>query len=112
MINSVQIMGSLSNNPVFSSKNGKSFAATSLMVTESFQHDGKTKESTSYVPISAFGMAADALSRMVAGDMAVVVGKLQSKSYEKDGKKVWSLEIVARQIHGVAVLGFDDVGAF
>lgn len=58
------------------------------------------KETTLFLNCVAYRGTADFVSKYFKkGDMAVVEGKLTSRSYEKDGEKRYATELIVDKIH-------------
>lgn len=70
-----------------------------LKVADTYvKKDGSTGVSGSTFNCSAWGRTAEAASMLSDGDSCDVVGRLQNRSYEKDGAKVWVTEVVVDRI--------------
>lgn len=60
--------------------------------------DGAKKEETDFHNLVAFGKTAETLSRYVKkGQLLYVEGRLQTRSWEKDGEKKYRTEIIVEQ---------------
>lgn len=58
------------------------------------------KESTLFLNCVAYRSTAEFISKYFGkGDMAIVEGKLMSRSYEKDGEKKYITELIVDKIH-------------
>ncbi len=61
--------------------------------------DGKKQESTDYHNIVVFGRQAENCSKyLFKGSSAYVEGRLQTRSWEKDGQKQYRTEVVADRV--------------
>ena len=57
------------------------------------------KKKTNYIPIIVFGKQAENCENFLAkGRLVGIKGKIQTGSYEKDGKKVYTTDVVAEQV--------------
>lgn len=92
-LNQVLVMGHLGRDPeVRYTKNGKSVANCSIAT--SYKPQGG-QETTTWHNIVAFGAMADQLQACHKGDLVMVSGRLQANTWEKDGEKRTTMEIVA-----------------
>ncbi len=93
MINNVAIIeGNLGKDPeVKQLENGKSLCNFSLAVY-------RNKETTDWIDCVAFGAEADALKQAEKGRKVRVDGRLQQRTWEKDGKKNSKVEILANSV--------------
>jgi len=71
--------------------NGKLVAQFSLAYTD--KHNDK--ETTTWMTVVAFGSWAETAATIKKGDNVIVRGKIQTRTWEKDGKKNYATEIVA-----------------
>ena len=71
-----------------------------LATTEKWKDkDGQKHENTEWHRITLFGKGAEALGpSLKRGQHLFVEGRLRTSSYEKDGQKRWSTDIIADQI--------------
>ena len=61
--------------------------------------NGLNREDTSFIPIVCFGKTAENGNKYIyKGMMIAVEGRLSQNSYEKDGKKYNSIEVIADRI--------------
>lgn len=100
-LNSAMIYGNLTRDPELKAlPSGQSVCSLSLATNEVFTNkDGARKESTEYHNVILFGKQAENTAKYLKkGDSAFVDGKLQTKSWEKDGVKHYRTEIIARTI--------------
>ena len=82
------------------------FVGTALKAAKAYSEKGPAqfmlkveREGTKahdFIPVKAFGDMRDiALQNIVEGSPVAVTGHMQSGSYEKDGKKIYTLDVVA-----------------
>lgn len=108
--NQVTLMGNLTRDPELrSTPNGQSVCSFSLALNRSYKGaDGNWQEATDYVDIVAWGPLGERVSQyLTKGRPALVSGRLQSSSWEKDGQKRTKVEVVAND---VTFLGGRDGG--
>jgi single-strand DNA-binding protein len=92
-INRMILMGHLGQTPEIKyTKTGKAVASLSVATTK------KTKEteSTEWHKVIAWEHLSDQATQMVKGDLVYVEGELKTRSWEQDGVKKYTTEIVAR----------------
>lgn len=57
------------------------------------------KKRTNYIPVTVFGKTAENCERFLAkGSQVGVVGKIQTGSYEKDGRTVYTTDVIAQAV--------------
>lgn len=57
------------------------------------------KQKTSFIPCVCFGKTAENLERFLSkGSKVAVCGRIQTGSYEKDGQKVYTTDIIADSV--------------
>ena len=101
MLNKVQIIGNLGNDPeVKYTQSGQQVVSFSVATTEKWKgKDGQMQEQTEWHRITAWGRLAEICGQYLQkGSKVYLEGKLQTRSYEKDGDKRYTTEIVAREI--------------
>lgn len=100
-LNQVTIMGNLTRSPELrQTPSGQSVAALSLALNRSYKDSNEQwQEATDYVDIVTWGKLAEQVSeRLDKGSRVLVAGRLQSRSWEKDGVKHSKLEVLATDI--------------
>lgn len=96
--NSITIAGRLTRSPADDLKitpNGRSVVRFGVASDYRYQKDGEWIGEPSFFDVEAWGDLADNVSESLSkGDAVVVVGRMQQRSYEKDGQKrtVWELK--------------------
>ena len=99
--NQVTLMGNLTRDPELrSTPNGQSVCSFSLALNRSYKGaDGNWQEATDYVDVVAWGPLGERVSQyLTKGRPALVSGRLQSSSWEKDGQKRSKVEVVANDV--------------
>lgn len=99
--NQVTLMGNLTRDPELrSTPGGQSVCSFSLALNRSFKgSDGNWQEATDYVDIVAWGPLGERVTQyLTKGRPALVSGRLQSSSWEKDGVKRTKVEVVASDV--------------
>lgn len=97
-MNSVILSGRLTKDPIGqSTTSGTSIARFSLAVPRGKDKDGN--EQTDYPNCVAFGKTADLVEKYTAkGSKVMVQGSLRTGSYEKDGRKVYTTDVIVDRI--------------
>lgn len=96
-MNTVALMGRLTFEPELkSTQSGNSFIRFTIAVDRTYQAKGKDREAD-FVDCLAWGNTAEFISRYFhKGSMIAVEGSLQTSTYEKDGQKRKSVEVVVK----------------
>src|ERR1700760_3060145 len=99
--NQVILMGNLTRDPELrQTPNGQNVCSFSLALNRSYKGaDGNWQEATDYVDVVAWGPLGERVSQyLTKGRPALVSGRLQSSSGEKDGQKRTKVEVVANDV--------------
>ncbi len=99
--NRVTIFGHLGADPELRmTNNGTHVLSFRVATTEVyFDKDQKKQERTEWHKVALFGARAEPLSRILSkGSSVLIEGRLQTSSYEKDGSKRYTTEIIASEI--------------
>jgi single-strand DNA-binding protein len=97
------ILGRLTKTPeIKTSSNGTKLLNFTLAVNKSY----KGEEQTSYINCVAFNKTAEIIAQYTEkASKLIVQGEIQTRSYDKDGVKVYVTEIVVNQ---VTIIDFKD----
>ena len=100
MFNKAILMGRLTRDPEQStSPSGVIITRFTLAVDRRYQKQGEEKQ-TDFINIVSFRNTAEFVKKyFTKGQMMLVSGSIQSRSYEKDGEKRWVTEIVAEEVN-------------
>ena len=101
MINRVFLIGNLGADPeVRYTQDGTAAASFTVATTEKWKgKDGQQQEHTEWHRVTAWRRLAEICGEYLAkGSRVYIEGKLQTRSYEKDGQKRYVTEIVAREM--------------
>src|SRR6266568_8866009 len=99
--NQAIVMGNLTRDPELrSTPSGQQVASFAVATNRSWQDaSGERKEAVDYHEIVAWGKLGELAAQYLAkGRKVLVVGRLQSQSWEKDGVKRQRTEIVATDV--------------
>lgn len=99
-MNSVTLTGRLVRDPQirYASQSQMAVANFTLAVDRVRTRDGK-EPTADFPDIVAFGKTAEIIEKYATkGSLVGVTGRLQTRSYEKDGRKVYVTEVVAERV--------------
>lgn len=100
-LNRVMLLGNLGADPELKmTPGGQAVLKLRLATTETYLDRNQVRqERTEWHRVTLWGKRGEALSRFLAkGDRIFVEGRLQTSSYEKNGEKRYSTEVVATNI--------------
>lgn len=100
-VNMVILLGNLGSDPeVTYTQGGTCKARFSLATNERVKdREGNYNEVTTWHNIVAWGATAEAIGKFITkGRQIHIVGKIDNRSYEKDGVKKYISEVVAREV--------------
>lgn len=101
-INRVCILGRLGADPDGNTTSGGGTTVCRMRVATSRmrkQQDGTRQEETEWHNVVLFGRQAETAKQyLTKGSEVYIEGRLQTRSYEKDGVKRYSTEIIAEQM--------------
>lgn len=101
-INKVQIFGNLGADPELRMlPGGNAVLKMRVATNESWLDKEKNRqERTEWHRVTVFGKRAEGLAKFVRKGMKVFIeGRNQTSTYEKEGQKHYSTEIIAEQVH-------------
>ena len=100
-LNKAMVYGNLTRDPELKAlPSGMSVCTLSIATNRVYNdRDGKRQESTDYHNVVVFGKQAENTSKyLTKGNSVFVEGRLQTRSWEKDGQKQYRTEIVADRV--------------
>lgn len=99
-MNKVTIVGTLGRDPeVKFSQEGKAICTLSVATNESVKNGDKWEKKTDWHSITLFGKRAETAGQYLSkGSKVAIEGKLQTRSWEKDGKKQYKTEVFVSEI--------------
>lgn len=100
-LNKVMIYGNLTRDPELKAlPSGSQVCSMSLATNRSYSDkDGKEQEEVEYHNVVVFGKTAENCAKYLRkGNGAYVEGRLQTRSWDKDGVKMYRTEIVANTV--------------
>lgn len=101
--NRVTLLGNLGADPEIRSLNsGDRVATMRIATTETWKQNGEKKERTDWHTVVIFNdKLVDVVERYLKkGSSVLVEGKLQTRSWEKDGEKRYATEVVIQKFGG------------
>lgn len=100
-LNKILVCGRLTREPELKAlPNGNHVASFSLAIGRTFKNkDGQKEEQTEYVPVVVFGKSAESCSQyLTKGQVAMVEGRLQTRTWEAEGEKRYRTEVIAERV--------------
>lgn len=99
-LNSIIICGRLVKDPELKAlPSGQLMGNVSIATNHVYTKDGEKKESVEYHNVVLFGKQAENTAKYLKkGDEALVTGRNQTRSWDKDGVKMYRTEIIADSI--------------
>jgi single-strand DNA-binding protein len=100
-LNKVMLLGNLGQDPELKMiAGGQAVLNLRLATTETYMDRNNTRqERTDWHTVTVWGKRAEALSKILAkGSQIFVEGRIQTRSYEKNGEKRYATDIVANNI--------------
>jgi len=100
-LNKIQIIGNLTRDPEMKAlPSGVSVTNFSVATNRTWKDkDGEKKEEVEYHNLVAFGKQAEIIAQyMRKGSQVYVEGRLQTRSWDKDGQKMYRTEIVVEMV--------------
>lgn len=113
-INQVILMGNLTRDPELrQTPNGQSVCGFSLALNRSYKDSsGEWQEATDYVDITAWAALGERVAQYLSkGRRCLVVGRLQSRSWEQEGQKRSKVEVLANDVTFLDSRGGGDGGS-
>lgn len=105
----ISVIGNLTDDPKTSDVGGSTKVYFSVAAEHRFQKNGEWQGEPSFIPVVAWRDLADQAAQVLSkGIRVIVTGRLDQRSYEKDGERKQVFEVVADDI-AVSVRGVDGV---
>lgn len=107
-MNNVQLIGRLTRDPELRYTTGSNQTAVcrfSLAINTGYGD----RQRTDYPSIVVFGKIAENCEKYLSkGKMAAVTGRIQTGSYEKDGRKVYTTDVIASSVEFLSPANGND----
>lgn len=99
MLNQIVIAGRLTSNPeIITTENNKKRTYITVAVPRSYKNIDGTYD-TDFIRCTLWnGIAESTCEYCKKGDVVGVKGRIQTSSYEKDGGKVYSMDVIAEKV--------------
>lgn len=100
-LNQVNLMGNLTRDPELrQTPGGQNVCSFSLALNRSYKDSsGEWQEATDYIDIVCWGPLAERVAQYLSkGRRCLVIGRLQSRSWEQDGQKRSKVEVLANDV--------------
>jgi single-strand DNA-binding protein len=100
-LNKAMVFGNLTRDPELKAlPSGMSVCSFSLATNRVYtDRDGKRQEQADYHNVVVFGKQAETTAKyLTKGSSAYIEGRMQTRSWEKDGQKQYRTEIVADRV--------------
>lgn len=99
MLNRVVLIGRLTKDPELKyTPSGVAVCSFTLAVDRTFKNSQGEREAD-FIPIVVYRQLAELCANYLAkGKLAAVDGRLQIRSYEKDGQRHWVTEVIAENV--------------
>jgi single-strand DNA-binding protein len=97
-MNNVTLVGRLVKDvDLRQTQSGKSVASFTIAVNKKFAKEGEAQ--ADFINIVVWGKPAENVAKYKKkGNVVGIIGRLETRSYEKDGKNVWVTEVNASDI--------------
>lgn len=100
-MNHVSLVGRLGADPeVHTFDSGATVCNMSLATSKKWTKDGEKQEKTEWHRLKAFNKTGELASQYLSkGRQVAIEGEIQYSSYEKDGEKKYTTDIIVNKIH-------------
>jgi single-strand DNA-binding protein len=99
MVNKAIIIGNLGKDPELKEGERTAVCSFSVACAERYKQGDEWKEKTEWINIVVFGAQAKACAQYLGkGSQVYIEGKIQTSSYEKDGRKIYQTKVVANEV--------------
>lgn len=96
-MNAVSLLGRITRDPEVRYTGGDNLAIAKFTVA--IDDGWGEKKRTNFIPVTVFGKSAENCEKYLhKGDRVAVTGKIQTGSYEKDGRKVYTTDVIADRV--------------
>jgi len=99
-MNTVNLLGRLTRDLELKySQSGMAHIGFTIAVNRQFQRQGEERQAD-FINCKAFGKTAEFISKYFRkGSMIAVEGRIQTGSYEKDGNKIYTTDVMVERCH-------------
>jgi len=113
-MNSVQLIGRLTKDPTVSygAASQTAVARFSIAIDRGKDRNGEDR-GTDYPNIVCFGRTAELVEKyMTKGRLVGITGRIQTGSYEKDGKRIYTTDVLADRVEFLDRAGDRQEGGY
>lgn len=98
--NKVILIGNLTRDPELRyTPQGTAVVNITLAINRKYKVDEETKEDVAFIPVVIWNKTAEIVNQYChKGSPLMVEGRLQTRSWEKDGQKQYKTEVIAENI--------------
>lgn len=101
-VNSVVLGGNATRAPEQRQAGQTTVAGFGIAINRKFTVNGEKREEVTFVDVTCFGKLAEIVCKYVnKGDQLIVLGRLKTESWEKDGQKRSKLVLIADSVQFV-----------
>jgi len=99
-MNSVALIGRLTKDPEVRYSAGNQMAIAKFTLAVDRERGGKDGEqSADFISITCFGKTAELVEKYIGkGRLVGVTGRIQTGSYEKDGRRIYTTDVIADRV--------------
>jgi len=111
-MNNVQLIGNLARDPEYRLTNGGEKQTAICRFTVAVEDGYGDNKRVSFLPVVVFGKQAESCNQYLKkGNKVGVTGRLQTGSYEKDGVKHYTTDIIAGRVEFLSPKNSGSSGA-
>jgi len=93
-LNRVILVGRVCQDPEAKEAGSNVVCKVQIATNETYTSGGRKVESSDFIPCVFWGKKAEIMENYVKkGDMLIIEGRLKNNDYEKDGVKIYGLEV-------------------
>lgn len=113
-MNSVALIGRLTKDPDVRYGAGNQMAIAKFTLAVDRDRAGKDSEQTAdFISITCFGKTAELVEKYIGkGRLVGVTGRIQTGSYEKDGRRIYTTDVIADRVQFLDRAGQSSGGGF
>lgn len=104
-MNKVVLIGRLTKQPELKYTQGKGTAVVKVTLAVDKYNAATKQREADFIPVTVWGKSAENLANFCdKGSLIAVSGKITTGSYDKDGQKVYTMEVTADMHEGIKFL--------
>lgn len=104
-MNKVNLIGRLTKDPVVNTTSTNNTSVCNITIAVDKYNSKTGQREADFIPVIVWGKNAENLAKyMSKGGLISVSGRIQTRSYEKDGTKRYVMEVVADTFGGIEFL--------